>query len=309
MKKLIFTFSLFAFFTLSAQKNIGGKIYDKHPALDVVDAFTKAFVAGDEATMRSLTTDDFKWWQMNVMDPKPSPIENLIGRSKYFSENMINFNVKNRGQAYSDAIEFKGADRVDVYTYQMLTGVDKKTGVILKIPRNSIFNLTKDGKKITRLSIMDSQLKWNKAYEAYNTKKNGTIYVDHPFISKVRLLYAHIMTGDLEAMRSLYADNASISDAINSEEGVFFTPDEEIENLKKFLETYEVLDVTESGYPDLLEYEGTETQTIISWWDLTIKNKKSGKRKKHSNHSQVTLNKEGKIIREVYYYNAAHLPK
>jgi len=42
---------------------------------------------------------------------------------------------------------------------------------------------------------------------------------------------------------------------------------------------------------------------------LNIKNKKSGKTKKHSNHSQITVNKEGKIIREVYYYNAANLPK
>ncbi|MDA9183406.1 hypothetical protein N9O26_01585 [Flavobacteriaceae bacterium] len=309
MKKLVFTLCLFASFFINAQKSIGGKIYDKHPSIDVVDAFTKAYVAGDEATMRSLITKDFRWWQMNVMSPKPNPIENLIGRSKYLSENVINFDVKNRGQAYSDAIEFKGIDRVDVYTYQILTGVDKQSGFILKIPRNSIFSLTKDGTKIRGLSISDSQLKWNKAYDAYNTKKNGTIYIDHPFISKARLLYAHILTGDLEAIRSLYADNASISDPMNSELDSSFGPDEEIENLKEFYKQYEVIDVTERGYPDLLEYEGTDTKTIISWWDLNIKNKKSGKTKKHSNHSQITVNKEGKIIREVYYYNAANLPE
>jgi len=47
-------------FFINAQKSIGGKIYDKHPSIDVVDAFTKAFVAGDEATMRSLITEDFR---------------------------------------------------------------------------------------------------------------------------------------------------------------------------------------------------------------------------------------------------------
>ena len=52
MKKLVFTLCLFASFFINAQKSIGGKIYDKHPSIDVVDAFTKAFVAGDEATMR-----------------------------------------------------------------------------------------------------------------------------------------------------------------------------------------------------------------------------------------------------------------
>ncbi|MDA7819691.1 hypothetical protein N9A30_01615 [Flavobacteriaceae bacterium] len=50
MKKLVFALCLFASFFINAQKSIGGKIYDKHPSIDVVDAFTKAFVAGDEAT-------------------------------------------------------------------------------------------------------------------------------------------------------------------------------------------------------------------------------------------------------------------
>jgi hypothetical protein len=42
MKKLfLFTF-LLSFGAVSAQKHANGKIFDKHPALDIVDEFTKA---------------------------------------------------------------------------------------------------------------------------------------------------------------------------------------------------------------------------------------------------------------------------
>ena len=37
----------------------------QHPAIDIVDQFTDAFVKGDTLTMHNLTTEDFRWWQMN----------------------------------------------------------------------------------------------------------------------------------------------------------------------------------------------------------------------------------------------------
>jgi len=154
--------------------------------------------------------------------------------SKTLSKNVLNLAIKNRGQAYSDAIEFKGANRVDVYTYKFLSGVVKNTGLILQIPRNSIFRVTKDEKKIMNVGISDSQLKWEKAMNANGTKKNGEIYIDHPHIAKARLLYAHILTGDLDAIRALYADNARISDVMNSEFDSFISPDKEIANIKNF---------------------------------------------------------------------------
>jgi len=82
-----------------------------------------------------------------------------------------------------------------------------------------------------------------------------------------------------------------------------------MEGLKEFFKTYEIVNVSESGYPDLLEYEGSETKTIISWWDITVKNKKSKAVKEAVHHSQIVVNKEGKIINEQYYFNASQLPK
>ena len=309
MKTKITLILLFVASTLVfAQKKKNGTIFIEHPGIEIVNEFNKAFVEGDEEKLKSLVTEDFKWWQMNAMNTKPLTMKNLINRSTYLSENVMGLKIEDRGSAYSDAMEY-GKDNLNVYTYQILKGFDKNTGYKFEIPRNSIFFFSKDGKKITGLSVIDSQLKWAKSYDAWQTRKNGTIYKDHTMIAKARLLYAYFALGDIPGMRSLYKENARITDVMNSDMDQNNTVDEEMENLKEFYKLYEVVNVSESGYPDLLEYEGTETKTIISWWDITFKNKKSNAIKEMKQHSQIVVNKDGKIIREQYYFNASQLPE
>jgi len=309
MKKLVLgVLMLSVMSTFAQKKHKNGKIYDQHPGIEIVNEFTKAFVAGDEEKLKSLVTEDFKWWQMNSMDPKPLKLKGLVSRSNYLSKNVIGLQIKDRGSAYSDAMEY-GKDNLNVYTYQILKGFDKNTGFKFEIPRNSIFFFSKDGKKISGLSVADSQLKWRKSYEAWDTRKNGKIYKDHPMISKARLLYAYLETGDMAAMKDLYAENARISDIMNSEKDSSKSVEEEMEGLKEFFKIYEIVNVSESGYPDLLEYEGSKTKTIISWWNVTVKNRKSNAVKEAVHHSQIVVNKKGKIINEQYYFNASQLPK
>ena len=296
---------------LGQSKNVNGKIYDQHPAIDIVDQFTDAFVKGDTLTMQNLTTDDFRWWQMNEMRPQPKKLQNMINRSRYLSTNVIGFDIANRGSAYSDAMEFgKGKDKqIHVYTYQAMRGYDKNTGIELNIPRNSIFFMNADASKIAGLGVSDSQLKWQKAYDAWSTRTNGTIYKDHPMIAKSRLLYAYIALGDLESMRALYSDDAVIRDVMSiTDLKDTRNPDQEMEMLKEFYAEYEVVDVTEIGYPDLLKYEGANDVTIISWWEMTVRNKKSGNTSKGYHHSQITVNDEGLITSEDYYWNPGLLP-
>ena len=309
MKKFVLGVLMLSVMSTSAQKkHKNGKIYDQHPGIEIVNEFTKAFVAGDADKLKSLVTEDFKWWQMNSMEPKPLTLNRLLRRSNYLSKNVIGLQIKDRGSAYSDAMEY-GKDNLNVYTYQILKGFDKNTGFKFEIPRNSIFFFSKDGKKISGLSVADSQLKWRKSYEAWDTRKNGKIYKDHPMISKARLLYAYLETGDMAAMKDLYAENARISDIMNSEKDSSKSVEEEMESLKEFFKIYEIVNVSESGYPDLLEYEGSKTKTIISWWNVTVKNKKSNAVKEAVHHSQIVVNKEGKITNEQYYFNASQLPK
>ena len=310
MKYIYLTLALlFTLSTFAQKKNINGKIYDKHPAIDLVDQFTSAFVKGDSAAITNLVSENFGWWQMNEMRPRKRTLNNLLNRSKYLSNNVIGFNLKNRGAAYSDAMEFGKDKRIHVYSYQIMQGYDKNTGVELNIPRNSSFFLNEDQTKIAGLSVSDSQLKWQKAYDAWGTSSNGKIYKDHPMIAKARLLYAYIALGDIESCRALYSDNAVIRDVMSvTDLEDTRGPDAEMEMLREFLDKYEVVDITEIGYPDLLEYDGAEYKTVISWWEMTVKNRTSGNLSTGYHHSQIDINNEGLITREDYYWNPALLP-
>ena len=72
-------------------------------------------------------------------------------------------------------------------------------------------------------------------------------------ISKARLLYAYLEIGDLASMKNLYSENAKISDVMNSDINSSVSVEEEINNLKEFYKTYEIIRVRERGYPDLLK--------------------------------------------------------
>jgi hypothetical protein len=73
------------------------------------------------------------------------------------------------------------------------------------------------------------------------------------------------------------------------------------------LSKYDLISIDEYGYPDLLDYEGSGAEAI-SWWTFRFKSKKTGKMIKVFCHFSHSFNAEGKITRQVAYYNDALLP-
>ena len=59
---------------------------------------------------------------------------------------------------------------------------------------------------------------------------------------------------------------------------------------------------------DVLDYEG-DGAVVISWVEMTFKNKKSGNIGTILQHIQHSFNEEGEIVREDYYFNPAQLPQ
>jgi hypothetical protein len=57
------------------------------------------------------------------------------------------------------------------------------------------------------------------------------------------------------------------------------------------------------GYPDYIDYEGSGG-VVLSWCNMTMKNKKTGAIKVLKVHSQMSFNDSGEIVREDLYYNA-----
>lgn len=57
-------------FLAMSQKEKNGKVYIKHPAIEIVNEFNKAYVEGDVETLKSLVSEDFKMW--NSMNNNPN---------------------------------------------------------------------------------------------------------------------------------------------------------------------------------------------------------------------------------------------
>ena len=303
-KHIIYLFVLCFSFSFSQKKN-NGKLYIEHPAMDVVEQFNKAFVSGDLETMKSLVSDDFRWYTLSMREP--GTLQQLLNRSNYLSKNVVNFDIKHYGGAYPDALEYKKDDILEVMTYTWMSGYDRNTGVELDMPRYVNFRMNDDG-KIRSMNVMDDQALWTKAYQAWDTRANGVIYKDHPLVTKVRLMMRDYETQDVEKIKSNYTENTRFYDVMNSSVDEFKSLEEEFAQFNDYMEVFELVNIRESGYPDVLDYEGNGA-VVISWWEMTLRNKKSGKTNTIMQHIQHSFNEKGEIVREDYYFNPAQLPK
>ena len=303
-KHIIYLFALCFSFSFSQKKN-NGKLYIEHPAMDVIEQFNKAFVSGDLEIMKSLVSDDFRWYTLSMREP--GTLQQLLNRSNYLSKNVVKFDIKHYGGAYPDALEYKKDDVLEVMTYTWMSGYDRNTGVELDMPRYVNFRINDDG-KISRMNVMDDQALWTKAYQAWDTRANGVIYKDHPLVTKVRLMMRDYETQDVEKIKSNYTENTRFYDVMNSPVDEFKSLEEEFAQFNDYMEVFELVNIRESGYPDVLDYEGNGA-VVISWWEMTLRNKKSGKTNTIMQHIQHSFNEKGEIVREDYYFNPAQLPK
>ena len=303
-KHIIYLFVLCFSFSFSQKKN-NGKLYIEHPAMDVVEQFNEAFVSGDLETMKSLVSDDFRWFTLSMREP--GTLQQLLNRSNYLSKNVVNFDIKHYGGAYPDALEYKKDDILEVMTYTWMSGYDRNTGVELDMPRYVNFRMNDEG-KIRSMNVMDDQALWTKAYQAWDTRANGVIYKDHPLVTKVRLMMRDYETQDVEKIKSNYTENTRFYDVMNSPVDEFKSLEEEFAQFNDYMEVFELVNIRESGFPDVLDYEGNGA-VVISWWEMTLRNKKSGKTNTIMQHVQHSFNENGEIVREDYYFNPAQLPK
>ena len=303
MKKLLLLILLTIPLISFAQKNNNGKVYDKHPAIEIVNQFTEAWINGDTETLREITGEGFKMGSSMNNSPnyKGGDINNLIAQSNWMSKNFVNISVKDRGQAYSDAIEYKRSG-LFVQTFQEFIAWDKNNGFKLRTPFNATFVFDKKGDKIIRFWWSDNQAAWQKWNLSRQTIKNGTIYKDHPNLGKVRLVYYNVEQGNIEATFENFSENARIYDS-NLIDKEYNSLEDHIENVNNIFSLFEVISLDEVGYPDYMDYEGDGGVAYI-WMQFTLKNKNTNKIVKLPVHSQMWFNNEGMIVREDVYYNA-----
>jgi ketosteroid isomerase-like protein len=289
-----------------SQKESNGKLYIEHPAIEIVNQFNEAYTSGDLDKLKELVTENFQ--VRTLKDRKSNDINWILGTSNYLSKNIVDLEIKHYGGSYPDVLEYKQDGIVDVKTYEWLTGYDKNTGLDINMPRYATYRMNAKGDKVAGLWINDDETLWQKNWDAYETTENGVIYKDHPLVSKVRLLYQSYKTGDVEKIKANYTENTIFYDVMNSEIDEFKTLEEEFAQFDEYMEVFEIVNIRESGFPDVLDYSG-DGAVVISWADFTFKNKKSGNTKTISQHIQHWFNEEGEIVREDYYFNPAQLPQ
>ena len=307
MKKLFSTFLLLCVLMgVNAQKNANGVIYDKHPAIDVVEKFMQAFVKGDAATMTSLTTDDFKAFNaMNTnWDYKGQDLATCIRNAQNYANNYTNFSITKTEGSYPDALEYK-KDGLWVYTFNMFFAINKKSGFKIQSPYDCAFIFNAEGTKIRRMNFTMNTAMLVKNAESEQTLTNGILYKNHPNIVKVRKLVANFSLANMDGMFTDFAPNARFND-LNYAYGVSKNIEERKKDLTPFFENIEIIGIDEIGYPDMLDHDGPSS-VVDSWWSMRLRNKKTNKKFKIALVLSHTFNEQGQIERENSYYNGAQI--
>lgn len=289
-----------------AQKNDNGIIYDKHPGIDVAENLIKAYVNADSSAISKLTTDDFKAFNsLNTdWDYKGKDRIAYIKEAKYWNANLLNFAIKGRGKSYPDAFEYK-KDGTAIYLYDFFYGINKNTGFKILMPCDFVVNLNTEGTKVKSLMFSTNMAVMQKNTESAQTLTNGILYKNHPNIVKVRKHISNLELGKIEEAFVDFESTARIDD-INLPYGTFIGINDFKNNYKNLISKFEILGIDEKGYPDMLDHEGPGS-VVDSWWSMRMRNKSNNKKFSIYYHVSHTFNDEGKIIRQVGYYNGSQI--
>lgn len=169
--------------SLFAQKKTNGTVYIEHPAIQTVETFIKACVAGDETKMASYLTEDFKSYNgtSTKLDDKGSNKADFIKGSLRYNNELDYFSITNYPGSYPDAVEYKKDnpnDDVWVQTWDLIKGVHKETGVKIDAAAHRLYTLTKDN-KIKMIINYSNNSVLDEIRASYGNRSNGTIDHSH----------------------------------------------------------------------------------------------------------------------------------
>ncbi|GAA4270019.1 nuclear transport factor 2 family protein [Hyunsoonleella aestuarii] len=297
-KHAIIIVMLLASIMYAQKKN--GTVFIEHPAIDVVEAMQQADIAGDAEKVASFLADDFKSISGTTRnkDAKGTNKEDFVkwveNKSKWLSYRSLT----RHGEAYPDAIEYKGG-KTWVQTWNYLKGVHNKTGVKIEMPLHSLYRMNADNK--IELAINYNYPIGNDIREAFSTRTNGTLYNQHEYINKVRMMMAALENSDADKAFSFFTEDATFTN-LDMADGESNTVTEEKEAFLGMLNDWTIESIDVRGYPDYLEYELGNAKVVQSWWTARMTRKSDGKKVKLPIMMTHDFNDEGMITNESGYY-------
>lgn len=291
-----------------SQKKKNGTIYSEHPAIDLVEDYRKAFVAGDSEKVMSYLADDFQFWNGNDSnkDAKPGTKEGHGNNVKGWKKNMSYLSIERSSGAYPDAIEYKDENQKDVVwvqTWNHIKGVHDKTGVKIDKPAHRLFVVNSDNKIQTIIDYSGLSDFWSEVRESYEPRENGTIYNHHDYINSVRRMMAALENQDMEKYFSYFHEKARFRNVHMAPGTPSYTMDEEKEAIKSMMEHYDITSIDQQGYPDYLNYGLRDAKVVQSWWNLRMTRKADNEKIVLPLHIIHNFDDEGKIRSDMAYYS------
>jgi len=306
MKRSISIALLIATCITFAQKKTNGIVYMEHPAINTVEAMTKAFVKGDADKVAGFLADDFKSYDgtNTDKDDKGKDKAAFLKSVKFWKDDIDYLNISRSEGAYPDAIEYTDANNKDVVwvqTWEDVKGVHNKTGVKIDMPMHRLYIVDKNNKIKTIIGYSNSSI-GNEIGDSYNARENGTIYNHHDNINAVRKMIHAFENRDFDKSYSFYDEKATFSD-INSAVGTSISLSEQKANDQKFLDKFELSSIDVVGYPDYLHYELGDARVVQSWWNFRLIRKSDKKKIVLPILFIDNFNDKGKITSEISYYS------
>jgi len=303
MKNILYLLSFLFVFSLNAQKNKNGNLYDKHPGIDLVASFNKAYATGDLEKASKILHEDVKWYDGNTNNSQGGNKQRVLNNINWFKNYFDYVTFNDSPGAYPDALEYK-KDGNWIQSWFNVYGIHKETGVELDHPVLRLYSLNDDSTKIIGIIEYSNKRNFDQIANARTDMKNGTIYMSHEHINTVRKVQFSYQNGDVEKAISFFHENATIND-IN--ESKIMNMDETLERDGKMFANWTVTDLIEVGYPDYLEYDWKDSKVVLSWWTFKMKRKSDGKEVDLPVHFSDRFDNEGKIIRRTSYWNKSLL--
>lgn len=311
MKKITICILMLIPFIGYSQKKANGTIYIEHPAINVVDAFTKAWVAGDTTAMAKMMSSDFKAFNAvtsQVWDngTKQAP---FLRNARFWHDQLDYFSVKTMPGSYPDAFEYTknptDKNAVTVTAWDVVNGMHKTTGVRTNMILHRSYTFTKDNKISMLVSYVNPEV-GNNIGMAMSERKNGTIYNEHANINMLRRMMGAAENGDWDKFYSGFDPKATFYYS-NDPDMKAATLSESKASDKAILEKFDLKGIEQVGYPDFLQYEmgnaGGNSGVLYSWWNFHFVRKSDKKDIKLRVHYAQDVNAEGKIVNEIAYFN------
>jgi len=311
-RTFLFILTLSISLTTFSQKKANGTVYIEHPAIQVVEDYVKAWVAGDEEKMASYLTDDFKSYSGTSNRPSSQgwDKEELLKSSMRYYNELDYFSVETYPGSYPDAVVYKKDNKeknVDVMTWDLIRGVHKETGVKIDAAAHSLYTLTKDNKIKTIIDYSNATV-LREIGSSFANRTNGTLYNHHDNINTARKVMYAFEKGDVDKSLSFYSDEAIFRD-INDDFETSYSKEETKPIWEEFLNTFEIRNIEMIGYPDYLEYEMGNGRVVQSWWKYLLTRKSDKKKITLMVHLSNDFNEDGKITSQIIYYGAGLLTK